>query len=100
MPGWEGDDCSVAINACDPDPCFNGATCNDLQSSFTCTCPDGFGGTVVRQSLWHVLATHVRTVQHVLLVANQMKASSVYVKLDGKESRANWPQMHVHPHHV
>lgn len=44
MPGWEGDECDMAIDACDPNPCFNGATCNDLQSSFTCTCPDGFGG--------------------------------------------------------
>lgn len=42
--GFIGDKCEVDINECDSDPCFNGATCNDLIDGFSCSCLPGFKG--------------------------------------------------------
>ena len=39
--------CSCAdIDECASDPCQNGATCNDLINSFSCSCPDSFRGVL------------------------------------------------------
>ena len=32
-------------NECLPNPCQNGGTCQDKIASYSCTCPQGFGGT-------------------------------------------------------
>ena len=32
------------INECSPDPCQNGATCNDLVGSYQCDCVPGYTG--------------------------------------------------------
>ena len=36
----------TVIDRCNPDPCQNGATCNNFGTSFTCDCTPGFAGTV------------------------------------------------------
>jgi len=35
---------STDANECASNPCVNGGTCNDHFNSFTCSCPDGYGG--------------------------------------------------------
>jgi len=35
-------------NFCLSNPCWNGGTCNDFGSSFTCSCPVGFSGADCR----------------------------------------------------
>ena len=32
------------INECSPDPCQNGATCQDLVGSYRCDCKAGYSG--------------------------------------------------------
>ena len=32
-------------NECQSDPCYNGGTCHDRPSHYTCTCPSGWQGT-------------------------------------------------------
>ena len=32
------------IDECSPDPCQNGATCEDGVNTFTCGCPPGYSG--------------------------------------------------------
>lgn len=36
--GYEGDDCEVDIDDCDPDPCEHGGTCLDAVAGFACDC--------------------------------------------------------------
>jgi len=33
------------IDECASNPCQNGATCNNLQNQYTCTCAGGWQGT-------------------------------------------------------
>lgn len=43
--GYTGTYCEISIpNACDPDPCLNGATCVDELNGYTCVCPAGYEG--------------------------------------------------------
>ena len=48
QPGFKGDDCSIAIDPCSPDPCLNNATCiKDSVEDFYCDCselPGKYGG--------------------------------------------------------
>jgi hypothetical protein len=45
-PGFEGPDCTVNSNDCDPPPpCQNGSVCVDGDRGFTCACPAGFTGS-------------------------------------------------------
>ncbi len=43
---WTGSDptCDVIVSPCEPNPCYNGGTCTDDGTSFTCACAAGFGG--------------------------------------------------------
>ena len=42
--GWEGSDCDVISNDCIGNACINGATCQDGDRKYTCTCRVGFTG--------------------------------------------------------
>ena len=42
------------INDCSPDPCQNGATCDDEVSDYTCTCMAGYDGKNCTQSKFHL----------------------------------------------
>ncbi|KAM4695997.1 protein crumbs homolog 2 [Rhinophrynus dorsalis] len=44
QPGFTGENCSVNINECEPEPCQNGALCKDLVNGFECECALGFSG--------------------------------------------------------
>jgi len=41
--GYNGTDCSVDINECDSNPCFQG-NCTDKVNGFSCVCDDGYEG--------------------------------------------------------
>ena len=36
----------IEINACEPNPCKNGGTCEVAEASFTCTCATGYTGDI------------------------------------------------------
>ena len=40
-----GVNCELDINECFSSPCLNG-TCNDMVNMFSCTCHDGYDGTI------------------------------------------------------
>jgi hypothetical protein len=42
--GPRANECHIDINECASNPCFNGATCNDLIARYTCTCVAGWIG--------------------------------------------------------
>ena len=42
--------CLSDINDCSPDPCENGATCDDEVNDYTCTCMAGYEGKNCSQS--------------------------------------------------
>ena len=43
-PGYEGVNCEIEVNLCDPNPCYNGAACMNSMLGFTCTCTTGYSG--------------------------------------------------------
>lgn len=43
-PGYKGELCVINEDDCDPDPCKNGAFCEDFVNDFKCHCPDDFYG--------------------------------------------------------
>jgi hypothetical protein len=45
-PGWEGDECDVVVDGCDPNPCQHGGTCVVDGDGFRCTCVDGYTGVI------------------------------------------------------
>uniref|UniRef100_A0A8B9HXL3 Sushi, von Willebrand factor type A, EGF and pentraxin domain-containing protein 1 n=1 Tax=Astyanax mexicanus TaxID=7994 RepID=A0A8B9HXL3_ASTMX len=45
VQGYRGKLCEVDEDECEPNPCVNGATCEDGVGSYTCRCPPGFNGT-------------------------------------------------------
>jgi len=44
LPGFEGADCGVNIDECDPNPCHNGGRCTDQVNNFSCMCMEGWTG--------------------------------------------------------
>ncbi|XP_022098548.1 fibropellin-1-like [Acanthaster planci] len=42
--GWEGDDCSLAVDECRSNPCQNGALCLDREAGYKCKCEEGYIG--------------------------------------------------------
>ena len=42
--GPRASECHIDINECNSNPCYNGATCNDLVARYTCTCVAGWIG--------------------------------------------------------
>ena len=46
--GWEGTYCDVISDDCIDNACANGATCRDGQRLYTCECPVGFTGTLIK----------------------------------------------------
>ena len=43
-PGYEDEECETEINECQPNPCQNEATCNDLIADYTCDCTSQYHG--------------------------------------------------------
>ncbi|MGB0588689.1 MAG: lamin tail domain-containing protein [Myxococcota bacterium] len=43
-PGFEGVQCTIDGDNCDPDPCLNGGSCNDTLDDYSCDCLEGFSG--------------------------------------------------------
>lgn len=43
--GFTGIQCEININECEPNPCLNGGTCQDLINGFMCSCANGFSGS-------------------------------------------------------
>jgi protein crumbs len=44
IPGFEGENCGVNIDECDPDPCYPGqGTCKDEIAMYVCECEPGYG---------------------------------------------------------
>lgn len=43
--GYTGAECDTDINECDPDPCQNGATCDNRLAEYFCECADEYHGT-------------------------------------------------------
>ncbi|MDP6943095.1 MAG: calcium-binding EGF-like domain-containing protein, partial [Myxococcota bacterium] len=43
-PGYEGTQCKIDGDNCDPDPCLNGGGCVDTLDDYSCTCLEGFSG--------------------------------------------------------
>jgi hypothetical protein len=43
---WTGSEpsCSEVVSPCEPSPCSNGGTCEELDGSFACTCAAGYEG--------------------------------------------------------
>ena len=44
LPGFEGFNCEIDGDNCDPNPCVNGGSCADVTDDYVCTCPPGFSG--------------------------------------------------------
>lgn len=44
--GWTGRDCSINIDDCKDNPCYNGGTCHDKVGYYYCDCPHGKTGIV------------------------------------------------------
>lgn len=42
--GYEGKDCSLNIDECEPMPCMKGSTCIDGINEYTCVCQEGLTG--------------------------------------------------------
>lgn len=42
--GYEGQNCEVNRDDCNPQPCLNGGTCHDRVGSYYCECPPGKTG--------------------------------------------------------
>ena len=40
------------VNECDPNPCQNGAVCNDGVNSYTCNCAAGYSGVNCEAGSW------------------------------------------------
>ena len=45
--GYTGENCSVNINDCSPQPCMNNGTCSDMVNGFNCTCITGYTVLVI-----------------------------------------------------
>ncbi|CAL8380037.1 unnamed protein product [Arctogadus glacialis] len=43
-PGFTGANCEIQVNECSGNPCRNGGSCTDFDSTYKCTCPPGFYG--------------------------------------------------------
>ncbi|XP_022085321.1 protein crumbs-like isoform X2 [Acanthaster planci] len=43
-PGFNGTNCEMNIDECDPDPCLMNSTCVDGINGFNCTCLPGYNG--------------------------------------------------------
>ena len=43
---FQGLNCELLINACLPNPCKNNGTCVNLVYNYTCSCLEGFTGTI------------------------------------------------------
>ena len=50
--------CLSDINDCSPDPCENGATCDDEVNDYTCTCMAGYDGKNCSQSKFDHLSSY------------------------------------------
>lgn len=44
----------LEINECDPNPCENGASCDDLLNDYQCSCLPGYTGTNC-QTGWNIV---------------------------------------------
>ena len=42
---FEGTNCNINIDDCDPSPCLNGGVCQDLVNGYNCQCPFLFEGS-------------------------------------------------------
>ncbi|MEE6519321.1 hypothetical protein FKM82_031033 [Ascaphus truei] len=49
--GFIGVNCEDKISECDSNPCRNGGSCTDVESSYVCECPQGYYGTHCENSV-------------------------------------------------
>lgn len=54
-PGFQGVNCEYDVDECHSKPCLNGGTCINLINHFTCSCPPGTHGKILKASLLALL---------------------------------------------
>ena len=51
--GFTSTNCTVNIDDCDPNPCMNGGSCEDLINDYACQCASGYAGSDCNSKGFH-----------------------------------------------
>ena len=78
------------IDECVSDPCQNSATCNEIVNGYTCTCADGYTGTLCEAGLYSfcALLAFVQMTQrivahfgHMVITSRLANEYQIYVRI-------------------